>query len=405
MVKKRTAASAMSPPPEEKPSKRGRPPTKKKTPAEVEKDLKTIVEEVVKSRLHVITSELEELREDYKDLYQELEHLKQYGRRNAIRIYNPEWVELPGENTDDTVLKFFSETLSVDLDKSHIDRSHHVGPKDRSRFGGPRPILVKFTSYRARERVVKSRSALLGTDIQINEDLTKFTSSLAFEARKAKRNNDLIHTSVYDGKVFVKAPSADTSKVVESEEELSHYIAHQVVYTSATRPSMAPPGWRHDGGARPKIRQTGNATGPRGSGRRTTRWNTHLNPEARPFVSKPPPRSAPSSVSSSPKRPTSTTQQQSMAADAQQQSLATDAQQQPLATDAEQPTQIADSQQQNLTSMDTNNLPPPPYSSPPRRTPDNSRVPDNKGTSDGPEDENNIDALSEITDDSPSLLD
>ena len=62
--------------------------------------------------------------------------------------------------------------LKVDLQPEDISRSHLVGAPFATR---PRPVLVKFSTYRARERVFKARSKLKhsGTGIFLNEDLTK----------------------------------------------------------------------------------------------------------------------------------------------------------------------------------------------------------------------------------------
>ena len=74
-----------------------------------------LVEEAVKIKLAGIYTEIQVLRNQNKDQYYELELLKQYGRRNAIRVHSPKWVELPGEDTDKTVLTFFQNVLNLDI--------------------------------------------------------------------------------------------------------------------------------------------------------------------------------------------------------------------------------------------------------------------------------------------------
>ena len=117
------------------------------------------------------------MQEKVDDSINEIEQLKQYGRRKAVRINDPSCVELPSESTDDIVESFIKDTLEIeDVDKDNICRSHRVG--DSTKSTGPRSILVKFTSYRAKEKVMKARKKLAGTRITVNDDLTKATGRL-----------------------------------------------------------------------------------------------------------------------------------------------------------------------------------------------------------------------------------
>ena len=76
------------------------------------------------------TDRVVELESEVVRLHREVEELKQYGRRNAIRIYNPSWKEMKDENTDEPVVKMI--------------QTDRVG---RTRVAGnPRPVLVKFVS-------------------------------------------------------------------------------------------------------------------------------------------------------------------------------------------------------------------------------------------------------------------
>lgn len=74
---------------------------------------------------------------------------EQYSRRNSLRISGiPETVN---EDTDQVVLHV-AETVGVNILPSGIDRSHRLGKSGNRQT---QDILVKFTSYRARERVMK----------------------------------------------------------------------------------------------------------------------------------------------------------------------------------------------------------------------------------------------------------
>ena len=56
----------------------------------------------------------------------------------------------------------------------------------------PREIIVKFTSYRARQKFLKMRSALMDNGyvgVILNEDLTKHRSEVLYEARKVVKSD------------------------------------------------------------------------------------------------------------------------------------------------------------------------------------------------------------------------
>lgn len=146
-----------------------------------------------------------------------IDELEQYGRRNALRVSN-EWPEVENENTDLLILSMANDQLGVQLEPTDISRSHRVGSSFAKK---PRPVLVKFTSYRARERVFRARTKLKnsGTNIFINEDLTKTRGQLAYNARKLKKDKAILDTWTYDCRVFVKN-RAGVTRVVNNDYDL-----------------------------------------------------------------------------------------------------------------------------------------------------------------------------------------
>lgn len=84
------------------------------------------------------------------------EQAEQYSRRNNLRITG--CPETNTVNTDEIVLRMASD-IGTDLHISEIDRSHRVGKPDSNRTR-PREVLVKFTSYRARQKLYKMKTAL-----------------------------------------------------------------------------------------------------------------------------------------------------------------------------------------------------------------------------------------------------
>lgn len=113
---------------------------------------------------------LEEKDKKIKDLQIELQDktdaLEQYQRRQCLRVFGIQ--ETPSENTDNIVIEVAKE-IGVDLKVEDIDRSHRVGKGDNGR---PRPIIVKFISYRKRNEMFTNKKKLKGTRKTIREDLT-----------------------------------------------------------------------------------------------------------------------------------------------------------------------------------------------------------------------------------------
>ena len=78
------------------------------------------------------------------------------------------------------------------------------------RATAPGYIIVKFTTYNARNRLFQERKSLRETDnedlnnIFLNEDLTKRRSKILFEARKLRRSNKLKSAFSSDGKIIVR---------------------------------------------------------------------------------------------------------------------------------------------------------------------------------------------------------
>ena len=91
--------------------------------------------------------------------------------------------ENENEKTDEVVLDMARNQLKAANDASDIDRSHRIpGGPVRRNTDRPRNIIVKFTTYNARRRVLEKKSSLKGGNnrIYINEHLTKARSELYY---------------------------------------------------------------------------------------------------------------------------------------------------------------------------------------------------------------------------------
>ena len=104
----------------------------------------------------------------YLKLSVELNHIKeisadnaeQYSRRNCLRISDVP--ENNDEVTDNIVLDL-ATAIDADIKLEDIDRRHRLGkPKSRDSSDDtparPRDMIVKFSTYRARQKVYKARA-------------------------------------------------------------------------------------------------------------------------------------------------------------------------------------------------------------------------------------------------------
>ena len=89
------------------------------------------------------------------------------------------------ENQDyDLVLNLLDEKLGVAFDISMIDRSHSLGPIKGENNLKPRPMIVKFCSYRIRKAVFTTERKLKGSGVSVTESLTKWRMKLLNEVQK-----------------------------------------------------------------------------------------------------------------------------------------------------------------------------------------------------------------------------
>ena len=113
------------------------------------------------------------------------------------------------KDTDAYVLKMCHD-MGVQMSIDDIDRSHRSGKSIPSKS---RDILVKFATYRARNRLFTARSSAKDkgyADIYVNEDLTSERSRLLYVARQLIKAKSLSQAWSHDGTILFKRPGSDT---------------------------------------------------------------------------------------------------------------------------------------------------------------------------------------------------
>jgi len=94
-----------------------------------------------------------------EELEASVDTLEQYSRRNSLRISGVP--EEPYEDTGEVFLKLINSRTQIHpaLTINEIDRIHRVGAKKTDKPSS-RQIIVKFATYRSRQRVYKHRKEL-----------------------------------------------------------------------------------------------------------------------------------------------------------------------------------------------------------------------------------------------------
>ncbi|XP_054266933.1 protein unc-13 homolog C-like [Macrosteles quadrilineatus] len=184
---------------------------------------------------------LKKIEEVNNRLVERTDDLEQYLRRDNIRIFGVK--ETKDEITDEIVVKLCREKLGVELSKDAISRSHRVGklqtPGDDGRERH-RPIIVRFSTYRARRTVFDVKKRLKGTGVTIKEDLTHLRQQLY---KQAVARFGVGNVWTQDGRVLWVDKSGE-KKVATSLTDLPALAQNTASVNSLMTGWMAMEAWR-----------------------------------------------------------------------------------------------------------------------------------------------------------------
>lgn len=133
----------------------------------------------VVEKLEGITQVVEQHTKDILLTNFSVDSLEQYTRRNNLRFFGLK--ETDSENVDDIIMQLIQEKLNININLVDIERAHRIGKKSATNV---RPVIVKFSSYRMRELVLRARRSLKGSKIFVHEDLTKYRHDLLMRAAR-----------------------------------------------------------------------------------------------------------------------------------------------------------------------------------------------------------------------------
>ena len=121
-------------------------------------------------KINQLEKTIENLAEKQKSLSSEIDDLEQYSRRNCLVLHGVN--ESNDENTNEIIIKTFSEELGVEIKEDDLDKSHRLG-KPKRKDNKPRLIIVMFARYAVRRKIFMNNiMKLKGKQLLITESLT-----------------------------------------------------------------------------------------------------------------------------------------------------------------------------------------------------------------------------------------
>ncbi|XP_048735826.1 uncharacterized protein LOC125651298 [Ostrea edulis] len=120
------------------------------------------------------------------------------------------------ENCATLIDDFCENQLGLPSVSENIERAHRLGGRNEERTK-PRPIVVKFASYRMREKVREKANRLAGTSFSIQEQFPKKIQEkrkmlipIMNEARRNRKSTKLVKDKLYiDGVEYTGHSNAD----------------------------------------------------------------------------------------------------------------------------------------------------------------------------------------------------
>ena len=140
--------------------------------------------------------------DENKELREKISNLEDLSRRDNLRFSGiEEYDQETWDDTEQALKDFLDEHLG--LRSIGIEHAQRVGPKDNN--DTPRAIVAKFSSFKAKELILRKANQLKGTGYYINEDFSKETLEIRKENwKKVKqlRENGKYAVLVYDKVVW-----------------------------------------------------------------------------------------------------------------------------------------------------------------------------------------------------------
>ncbi|KAL3966351.1 heterogeneous nuclear ribonucleoprotein R [Sarotherodon galilaeus] len=213
---------------------------------DIKKSLEFMTEEIsaVKLQMKAILDLVEEVKalriqNAEKDRRLAVADLEQYTRINDViitglrikprsyaRAVAADNVGGPGEedvNSTELQVVTFLRSKGVEVDYNNIEACH---PLPRKNDSDKPAIIVRFANRKHKTALLKQGKKLKGSDVFMNEHLTKRNADIARKARYLKKQGKIQNTWTTNCKVFIKlngTPEQAKVLVIRNMEELDKY--------------------------------------------------------------------------------------------------------------------------------------------------------------------------------------
>ena len=192
----------------------------KKKISELENDIETRKSEI-KEQKQETENLLKQIEKNAETADSKINDLEQYGRRSNLKING-----LPESEGDETaemtadilIGKFNSVIGGLNLRPEDIDIAHRLGKKKKPKPHEtipPRRVIVKFNSRCKRDAILRNRKLFQGTDIYVNEDLTKI-NQLVLSCVRKKMKDEVEKAWTKNGRIMYEKKTGDVVEVAYS---------------------------------------------------------------------------------------------------------------------------------------------------------------------------------------------
>ena len=119
-------------------------------------------------------------------------------------------------NTDDIIVDICKNKLKLDISTNDISRSHFIGKVRNWKS----QVIVRFLSYRCREKVYNSKRNLKNDAdrIFITENLTKTRTNLVKSLADLKYNQNIKTCWITDGRVYAKLNESSRRTLIRNHD-------------------------------------------------------------------------------------------------------------------------------------------------------------------------------------------
>ena len=155
------------------------------------------------------------LQKDIKKLDDAFDDQEQYSRRTCLLLHGVK--EERGEDVEKKVTEVLNGKLKADLDEKDVCRTHRLGKSTTN--GRPRPIIIRFLSYRQRKKAFGVKRDLKNSGMVLTENLTKKRYTLL---QKCVSEFGRENVWSYDGRIYYKDVN-ETKHCFTTMEELINF--------------------------------------------------------------------------------------------------------------------------------------------------------------------------------------